>query len=290
MAVHFGIAGFSYADWKGKVYPSGCADPLAFCARYLELVEINSTFYRTPTPDTTAAWAERTRRRATLFVAKLGRTFTHEQRAERTEVAAFRAAMQPLGATQRLRALLAQFPFTFVDTAAHRVHLARLVELFAADAPMAVEVRHVSWQAAPALAFLRRLGVAIVHLDHPARAESFAPPLEDALGHDLAYFRLHGRNDAAWWRQGAGRDEVYDWTYSASEVDEVAGRLRAIAAEASSTFVVANNHFEGKAMKLALELMARHEGRPVDVPELLLATYPELRAIARRSGQGRLFG
>ncbi|MEZ5964431.1 MAG: DUF72 domain-containing protein [Planctomycetota bacterium] len=290
MAVHFGIAGFSYADWKNTVYPASCKDPLAFCARYVEVIEINSTFYSTPAPRTTAAWVERTRARGTLFLAKLGQVFTHEHRLETSEVTAFRDAMRPIALAGRLRALLAQFPFTFTDTPAHRTHLAHLVARFESDAPVAVEVRHGSWQTASALAYLRQLGVSLVHLDHPARAQSFDLGVTDVQAHDLAYFRLHGRNDAAWWRRGAGRDEVYDWTYSADEVDDIAVRLRAIAATAGSTFVVANNHFEGKAMKLALELMARHEGRQVDVPEPLLATYPDLVAVARRSGQGRLFG
>ena len=39
MALHIGIAGWSYADWQGKVYPASCRDTLAFCARYVELIE-----------------------------------------------------------------------------------------------------------------------------------------------------------------------------------------------------------------------------------------------------------
>jgi len=290
MAVHVGIAGFAYEDWKGKVYPANCTDQLAFCARYVGLVEINSTFYRTPSAETTAAWAERTRARGTLFTVKLGQTFTHRGELMAEEVATFREALLPLAASGRLRALLAQFAFTFTDTPKHRRRLERVVAAFAATAPLAVEVRHASWQAEPGLAFLRGLGVSLVHLDHPARAGSFALDLTGVQAHDLAYFRLHGRNAEAWWRKGAGRDEVYDWTYASAEVDDVAKRLRTIAATVGTTFVVANNHFEGKAMKLALELVARHEGRKVDVPELLLATYPELRTIATRTGQGHLFG
>lgn len=287
--MHIGIAGFSYADWKGKVYPSDCRDPLAFCARYVDLLEINSTFYRTPRPHTTAAWVERTRAPGTLFTVKLGRAFTHERNLAPAEVVAFADAMQPLAESGRLRALLLQFAFHFTDTDKNRAHLARLVETFASIAPLAVEVRHASWQTVAALAFLRRLDVSLVHIDHPARVDSFALDVTGVNAHGLAYFRLHGRNAAAWWRRDAQRDEVYDWTYAAAEVDDVALRLRAIAATAGTTFVVANNHFEGKAMKLALELVARHEARKVAVPELLLATYPELGGIVARGGQGRLF-
>jgi uncharacterized protein YecE (DUF72 family) len=290
VAIHVGIAGWSYEDWKGKVYPRGCKDMLAFCARYVGLLEVNSTFYATPRPDVVAGWVERTAPTATLFTAKLGQVFTHERRLRPDEVASFHDAMQPLAASGRLRALLAQFPPSFVCNARAQDHLARVVAAFAPLAPLAVEVRHASWQTTPALAFLRRLHVSLVHLDYPLHEDAFDLPLTGVHAHDLAYFRLHGRNAQAWGRRDAERDEVYDWVYSAAEVREVALRLRAIAQQAGTTLVVANNHFEGKAMKVALELMSQTTGGKVAVPDLLLATYPELVAVARQSGQGRLFG
>ena len=290
MVVHIGIAGWSYDDWKGKVYASGCKDTLAFCARYVQLLEVNSTFYRTPNPAVTARWIERTRALGTLFTAKLGQVFTHERRLSATDIDAFRAAMQPMSASGRLRALLAQFAHSFACDEGARDHLTRVVATFTDVAPIAVEVRHGSWQTPSALAFLRGLDVSLVHLDYPTRDTSFDLRLTGVHAHDLAYFRLHGRNAEAWGRKGAERDEVYDWVYSAAEVDDVALRLRAIAQQAGTTLVVANNHFEGKAMKLALELVAKTSGAKVAVPDLLLATYPDLATVARRTGQGRLFG
>ena len=34
----FGIAGWSYDDWKGVVYPRGCKDTLRFCAEHVDLI------------------------------------------------------------------------------------------------------------------------------------------------------------------------------------------------------------------------------------------------------------
>jgi hypothetical protein len=52
--IRIGPAGSDYKDWKGIVYP----DPLPggfhdaeLLARYFDTVEINSTFYRPPSPD-----------------------------------------------------------------------------------------------------------------------------------------------------------------------------------------------------------------------------------------------
>ena len=46
------------------------------------------------------------------------------------------------------------------------------------------------------------------------------------------------------------------------------------------TYVITNNHFEGKAVANALELKALVSGAPVAVPESLRAHYPELERIA----------
>ena len=46
-----GPAGWSYADWRGRVYPERAGtkfDTLALVARYFDTVEINSSFYYPP--------------------------------------------------------------------------------------------------------------------------------------------------------------------------------------------------------------------------------------------------
>ena len=48
---YIGTAGWSYEDWKGVVYPEkkeAGFHPLAFLAQYINMVEVNSTFYRPP--------------------------------------------------------------------------------------------------------------------------------------------------------------------------------------------------------------------------------------------------
>mgnify|MGYP003346245016 CR=1 FL=1 len=45
-------------------------------------------------------------------------------------------------------------------------------------------------------------------------------------------------------------------------------------------YVVTNNHFQGKAVANALQLIHLLRGNPVAVPETLIAHYPELADIA----------
>jgi uncharacterized protein YecE (DUF72 family) len=60
--IRVGIAGWDYPDWEGVVYPSPHPhgfDRLPFLAGYLEVVEINTTFYHQPDPGAAEGWARR---------------------------------------------------------------------------------------------------------------------------------------------------------------------------------------------------------------------------------------
>ena len=46
--IRCGVAGWSYPDWEGYVYPAGVRDHLGYLLRYVDMIEINSTFYRPP--------------------------------------------------------------------------------------------------------------------------------------------------------------------------------------------------------------------------------------------------
>ena len=54
-----GTSGWSYDDWKGVVYPRRKPrgfKPLAYLARFINAVEVNTSFYRIPTARMTSAW------------------------------------------------------------------------------------------------------------------------------------------------------------------------------------------------------------------------------------------
>jgi hypothetical protein len=62
-------------------------------------------------------------------------------------------------------------------------------------------------------------------------------------------------------------------------------RIDAIAGKAKKTFVVANNHFEGKAAVNALHLKHMLTGRAVEVPDTLLRKYWERGEIAAKENR-----
>lgn len=274
-----GVAGWSYPDWEGYVYEPGVKDKLRFVAGFVDMIEINSTFYRPPDARTAASWA---RRVADLpgffFSAKLHRDMTHEGRFSTQSAEAFRHGLEPLSRVGRLRHLLAQFRYDFADSPESRDLLKALSEAFAEMATLVIEVRHRSWQQPEALDFLKGLGVTVANLDYPTGRMSFTLPICTVGEH--GYFRLHGRNRAAWFDREAGRDETYNYLYNATELRELEQRARRLAPHFRSLTIVANNHYQGKELVNALQLKALLTGQKVRVPPALARRYPELREIA----------
>lgn len=258
----FGVAGWSYADWRDVVYPRNCKDTLRAVAARVELIEINSTFYGLPSAKNCTSWLQRTADLGTRFTAKLPEAITHHGRDDDAFLAEVRHGFAPLCASGRCLGLLAQFNHTheFGEPMLARLH--RLAATFGQDAPLLLEVRHRSWNAPAARAALQTLDVSVAALDYPAMATGFSSDVPGAFGRSgLAYYRLHGRNPA-WFRKGAGRDQVYDWRYSPTELTQIEARIERLAAATPHVAVVGNNHFRGNALALVEDLLAWYHGRP----------------------------
>lgn len=254
--VLFGVAGWTYEDWKDVVYPRSCKDTLRAVAQRVDVVEINSTFYGLPSAKNCRSWAERTADLGTRFTAKLPQQFTHERRFDEALVAQVREGFSPLFESGRMLALLAQFDHSLAFGPAAVELLARLAQAFGDAVPLCVELRHASWNASPALGAVAGLQLGVLELDYPGMVGGFSRDVTGVRAPGgLAYFRLHGRN-RAWFRKGAGRDEVYDWRYGPDEVRQLEKRITRIANDAVRTVVIANNHFHGKAMAVIDELLA----------------------------------
>lgn len=282
-----GPAGWSYPDWHGPFYPPKPArgfKPLPFVARYFDVVEINSTFYRPADPRISAGWVKATADRPGFrFTAKVGERFTHERESPWTaaEVRTFLDGLAPLREAGRLSALLVQFPWSFRDTPANRGRIEAIARDFGGFAPLAVEVRHAAWDSESSRSFFRSRGLAWCNIDQPALRDCLGPSAHVTA--PLAYVRLHGRNAANWFAKDAGRDARYDYCYPEAELAPWVERIRRLVEEAGETVVIANNHFEAQAPANALQLSAALRQGPVAIPPSLLNAYPVLRPIAAPS-------
>jgi uncharacterized protein YecE (DUF72 family) len=286
----FGIAGWSYDDWRGVVYPRSCKDTLRYCAEFVDYIEINSTFYRFPVARHCESWVRSVEDLPTKFTAKVPQDFTHAHSRDVGAAHEVCAGFAPLSESGRLRSLLAQFSYRFERSKANLAHLEWIRDAFSPVAPITVEVRHASWATTDGLSELRDLGLAVANLDYPGASTGFGVRATGINGsNNLAYFRLHGQNADAWFDKEAGRDEVYDYDYNNIEVAAIHDRAVELAQQAHETVVIANNHFEGKAMKLVVELLAAYRQTRVPVPSSLVNAYPDLKAISADAQQGWLF-
>ncbi|MHC4623515.1 MAG: DUF72 domain-containing protein [Planctomycetota bacterium] len=276
--IYIGVAGWSYQDWKGIVYTQAKIDQLEYVSRFVDCIEINSTFYRPPFERTTKSWLERTsERQEFFFTAKLHRDFTHEGKIDAETVKYFHSGFEPFLEAGKLKHLLVQFRYDFADNAASRGHLSKIVESFRDAFNLAVEVRHKSWQRAEALDFLEKLGVTVCNLDYPVASNSFN--MQHCTVGTTGYFRMHGRNVEKWFSK-AGRDETYDYYYNDDELAQIKRRMDKLAEAFKSLTVIANNHYRGAELANALELKSLVTGQRQPVPEGLLRTYPNLARIA----------
>jgi uncharacterized protein YecE (DUF72 family) len=271
--VRIGPAGWSYKDWEGTVYPAHGSrfDALAYLAHYFDTIEVNSSFYRTPPPTHAQSWIRRVLENdAFRFTAKLNRLFTHERAAiDPAEVRAFRRFLDPLAEAGRLGAILVQFPWSARNTEEMRDHMSRLFDAFDSY-PLAVEVRHASFEDDGFYGFLNDRNVSIVNIDQPLFSDSVKP--SNVVTGPIGYIRLHGRNYEKWFAH-AESWERYNYLYAPKELEPWAARIREIAAS-RETYAITNNHFRGQAIVNALDLK-KSLGMPLEVPPQLREAYPE---------------
>jgi uncharacterized protein YecE (DUF72 family) len=284
--IKIGPAGWDYPDWDGIFYPATrkrSFDALAYIASYFTLVEINSTFYRVPAPHVTRRWAERVADRAHFtFTLKAHQSLTHQgDDGTPAELVPLCHAIDPIAEAGRLGAVLLQFPWSFRFDDESRRHVdARIEEL--RPYPLALEVRHGSWDTPDASAYLANLGITVCGIDQPVMGDSL-PPYRYQSGAAGAYFRFHGRNYRNWFNEEAGRDARYDYLYKPEELSPWAAVIAKAAAETNTTHVVLNNHFRGQAPANAFELAFMLSGTKPPAPERLRRAYARLdeRTVAR---------
>jgi uncharacterized protein YecE (DUF72 family) len=254
-SIRVGPAGWSYKDWEGTVYPPHGSkfDPLGYLASYFDTIEVNSPFYRIPPPTHAKSWVRRVSANPNFkFTTKVFKGFTHEKTAPAADdVKAFRNYLDPFVDADRLGAVLIQFPWSFKHS---NESTERLEELFHAlgGYPLALEVRHATFQNAEFAAFLDERNVAWVNVDQPLFQDS-VKPADTATG-PIGYARFHGRNYEKWFAHKESW-ERYNYLYEPSELDPWVERIETMA-QARETYVITNNHFRGQAIVNAGDLKA----------------------------------
>jgi uncharacterized protein YecE (DUF72 family) len=147
--------------------------------------------------------------------------------------------------------------------------------------PLVLEVRHDSWNQPQIFEWLHTQGVGFCNIDQPVIGKSLEPSAH--LTMPVGYVRLHGRNYEHWFTSNDSAAERYNYLYTMEELKPWAERIANLARGAETVFVITNNHFEGKAVANALELISLVSGKAVRAPENLAQRYAELAGVADQS-------
>ena len=278
-----GPAGWCYPDWNGYVYPrkkpKGFHEA-TFLAELFDTIEINTTFYNPAKAEHAKQWIERVAANKNfIFTAKLWQRFTHDMSASKEDEKLVRDGFEVLRDAGKLGAVLLQFPFSFHRTAETTAYLVQLLKRFA-DFPLVVVVRHASWNVPEAFAMLAEHSAGFCNIDQPVIGRSLRATEETTS--PVGYVRLHGRRYDTWFSddENIPSHERYNYLYSTEELKPWVRRIQTIEEGANDVFVITNNHYQGKGVVNALQLISILKPAKVKVPEPLLQHYPELETIA----------
>ncbi|MCA1961599.1 MAG: DUF72 domain-containing protein [Desulfomonile sp.] len=199
--VFVGTSGWVYADWDERFYPKEVkgADRLSYYARHFNTVEVNATFYRTPTQAMIDSW---NRRLGSGFhlVVKGPRLVTHLKRLEQCDEPQ-KVFFDRVMLLTRLKAILWQLPPSLHKDAGR---LKRFLSTLPGQVKHAVEFRHASWWDDETATILAAHGAAFVAVSHPRLPNALYPTA------DFLYVRFHGTGRGLY-RYDYSDEELSQW-------------------------------------------------------------------------------
>lgn len=234
--IRIGTSGWSYDHWNGVLYPPGTPTAKRL-DRYIEAfdtVELNASFYRWPKDATFAGWRQRLPDGFTMSV-KAHRGLTHYRRLRSPEpwIERFERCWTELG--NRSEALLVQ-----LHPAIERDDdlLAGFLTAMPDRIPVAMELRHQSWNDPAVYALLQEHRAAYVVMSGPGLV------CEPVATSDLVYVRLHGPEQSSMYAGSYPDDQLRWWAEQIEKWD----------ADGHRVVVYFNNDLGGHAIRNARKL------------------------------------
>jgi uncharacterized protein YecE (DUF72 family) len=245
-----GTSAFTAAGWPGTFYPEGMrsSNYLKYYATKFKTVEIDSSYYGTPSVSTVTGWYEKTPRDF-IFAAKVPQIITHEKVLVDcdAELEQFLDTMSILG--EKRGPIVFQFPFfdrwKFPKQADFLAVLGPFLKKLPPDAKFAIEIRNKAWLDTVFADLLREHRVALVlqdlsYMPGPAElAKKFDP-----ITADWTYVRWLGDRKGIEAQTTVWDNTIVDRTRELQEWVEI---FRRFVARNIKIFAYANNHYAGHA-------------------------------------------
>lgn len=225
-----GTSGFAYPAWAPRFYPPGLPAKrlLEHYAKHLSAVELNNTFYRSPTPAATAAWLAATPMDFRFSIkAQRGGSYRALSVDPAESVPWLTGPYRAFG--ERLGTVLFRVPD---GVARNDARLLALLEAWPDDLPLTMEFQDSSWHVDETFGALSRFGAALCTTELPEDAD---PPTIRRTGSFL-YLRLR-RHD-----------------YTDAELAAWATRLEPFLAAGDDAYVFFRHDEVGRGPELAIAL------------------------------------
>ncbi|HUK32229.1 MAG TPA: DUF72 domain-containing protein [Candidatus Acidoferrum sp.] len=246
--IRLGTSAFTAAGWETAFYPAGMkpADYLTYYSTQFDAVELDNTFYRTPSIATVRGWYAKTPKNF-IFAAKIPQVITHEKalRGAEGDLAAFLNVMDALG--EKLGPLLFQFGYfnkkAFASVDAFLARLEPFLDKLPKDHRFAVEIRKKYWLVPKFVDALRSRKVALALVDQvwmPRPAELFAKM--DPITADFTYVRWLGDRKGIEEKTKTWDKVIVDRLQDLENWVEV---LRKVHKRKIQILAFANNHYAG---------------------------------------------
>jgi uncharacterized protein YecE (DUF72 family) len=236
-----GCSGFSYRHWRGQFYPEDLPQKewFAHYGTVFSTLELNVTFYRTPSPETYIRWYEESGSDFS-FAVKGSRYITHLKRLIDVEEALDRFFAPAQRLKEKLKVVLWQFPPDFKCAPDRLDNFLALLKNY--QVRQVLEFRNQSWLCDEVVGLCKSRKVALCMADRPAFLD--APPLTS----DFVYLRRHGA------------EGNYIGEYTRAQLEQDAARIRSYLAKNRDVFIYFNNDAGGAAPRNAAELAGLLKG------------------------------
>jgi len=179
--LYVGTSGWNYDSWREHFYgDTPKKNWLRFCAERFTAIEVNATFYRLQTRETSARWRKETPRNF-RFAIKANRYLTHNKKLKDPLPAIRLERDRATGLGNKLAVVVWQLPHNFkknldrLETFARALNAWRTVR-------HTIEFRHTSWFDDEVQNYLEAYRIAI------CQSDAADWPTWDAVSTDLVYF------------------------------------------------------------------------------------------------------
>ncbi len=231
LGLKIGCSGWSYDDWVGPFYPkdSKPQDFLKMYSRIFDCVEIDSTFYRAPSPTMVQQWCSSSPD-GFVFAPKVPKRITHDKHLQDVD-SYLSYFLRSVGAlNNKLGPIIVQLPPSFKSPKHEQALKAFVTNLRSAN-KFAIEFRHKSWFGPGTEKLLRENNVCQVWSVN----QYLATP--STITSDFVYLRLVGDRAITEFK-GIQKDQgetMRTWSKSLRDAED----------KVQDRFVLFNNHFAG---------------------------------------------